>query len=134
MLTLATVSVFAVMVGMVVLQTKMAQEQERLDKIQQQTKLAQQAYDHLRVVVAAMESPAAITASAARLGMVPPAQVTYLTPTAADRAEVTAALAAIGALGSAGATNGSTPASGASSDLSPGSGWTTVKPLVEGGP
>ncbi len=130
---LATAVVFSLMVGLVVLQAKMAQEQQRLDQLEQRTKGAQLSYDRLRVVVAIMEAPASIVKSAeTQLGMVQAGKVTYISPTPADVAAV-AEGRAMARVGSAQATqNPATPAAGALSVTPPD--WTAVKPLVEGAP
>ena len=127
---LATAVVFGLMVALVLLQAKMAQEQQRLDQIEQRTKQAQLSYDRLRVSVAILESPAAITRAAqTQLGMVPSGKVTYLSPTPADVAAVSEARAVAGFGSDGSAAPGVAPSSPTGTPD-----WTAVKPLVEGAP
>jgi hypothetical protein len=121
------------MVGLVVLQAKMAQEQQRLDQLEQRTKVAQLSYDRLRVVVAFMEAPASIAKAAqTQLGMVPAGKVTYVSPTPADVAAVAESRALAG-FGSAQAPQIPTAAAGSGQSVTVPD-WTAVKPLVEGAP
>lgn len=63
-----------------------AQTQFRLARMQTEAAEAESRYDRLRFELAELESPARIVAAAQeRLGMVPPPQVTYLTPAVVNR-------------------------------------------------
>jgi cell division protein FtsL len=129
---LATAVVFVLMVALVLVQAKMAQEQQRLDQIEQRTKQAQLSYDRLRVIVATIESPASITKTAqTQLGLVPAGKVTYVSPTPADVAAV-AESRAIAGFGPAGARGPDVSAASSAGSVPPD--WTAVKPLVEGAP
>lgn len=71
------------LVLMVTLHVALAQGQFRLEQLQREASREQAAYDRLRLRVAELESPGRVVAVARdRLGMVAPARVTYLTPTA----------------------------------------------------
>ncbi|HEV7888032.1 MAG TPA: cell division protein FtsL [Acidimicrobiales bacterium] len=74
---LVALSLFGVVAAHVVL----TQNQFRLQKLQHQAAQEQAKYERLRLQVAELESPARVVAAAQeRLGMVPPANVKYLTP------------------------------------------------------
>ena len=58
-----------------------AQSQFELARLEREASEAEARYDRLRLQVAELESPGRIVAAAQeRLGMVPPPEVTYLTP------------------------------------------------------
>ena len=72
-----------VVFGLVGLHVMLAQNQFRLDRINSQTAAEEARYQRLRLEVDQLESPSRIVATAeGKLGMVPPANVTYLTPSA----------------------------------------------------
>jgi cell division protein FtsL len=67
--------------GIASLHVVLTQGQFRLDRLQSQADQQQARYEQLRLQVAELESPERIVAVAQeRLGMVPPAAVTYLAP------------------------------------------------------
>ena len=102
------VTLFGVAVSHVVL----AQGQFRLERLERQAAEEQTRYERLRERVAALESPERVVAAAQeRLGMVPPAGVTYLSP--------------VGVAGDHG------PAPTKTEEAAPPSSWSTVKPLLE---
>jgi len=75
---------FAIAFGLVVAQTELVQGQQQLDRLDQRVADATREHQELRLHVAELESPERIVAAATRdLGMVPPAGVTYLTPSGA---------------------------------------------------
>jgi cell division protein FtsL len=75
---------FAIAFGLVVAQTELVQGQQELDRLDRRIADATREQQELRLQVAELESPARIAAAATRdLGMVPPAGVTYLTPSGA---------------------------------------------------
>lgn len=97
--------------GVVVCHAVLVSGQGRLDGLQQQVAEEQTRYQALRLDVAELEAPGRIVAAAQELGMVSPAEITYLTPV---------------------------PTSGAASppeelaDAVAGAPWRTVKPLLGG--
>ncbi|MHB1534694.1 MAG: cell division protein FtsL [Acidimicrobiales bacterium] len=100
-LVLASVALMAVGVvfGLVYLHVVMAQRQFALDRLDQQRAAAEAQYADLRLQVAQLSSPRQIMSTAeGKLGMRPPASVTYLTPPAAV-AGLTGAAPAPGAAG-----------------------------------
>lgn len=75
---------FAIAFALVVAQTALVQGQQRLDRLDERVVEATRRQQELRLQVAELESPARIVAAATNeLGMVPPADVTYLTPSGA---------------------------------------------------
>lgn len=71
--------------GVVAAQVFVAQNQNRLDNVNQQFRAEQARYDNLRYQVAQLESPERIVAAAHdRLGMVEPGHVTYVAPVASS--------------------------------------------------
>jgi len=72
---------FAVLFGLVVFQTMLVQNQQRLDRLDQQVREQQAIYQQQRLQVAELSAPDRIVAEATRLGLVPPPGTTYLTPT-----------------------------------------------------
>jgi cell division protein FtsL len=115
---LVCVVVFGVMLGLVAFQAKIAADQQRLDRIDQQTSNAQTEYERLRVIVAQLESPQTVISAAEGKGMVVPDNVTYITPSMNDVLGV--------ALAEGRAT--ATTTSGAADDAT--SAWEAVKPYV----
>jgi cell division protein FtsL len=115
---LVCVVVFGVMLGLVAFQAKMAADQLRLDRVENETSQAQIEYERLRVIVAQLESPQAVISAAKAKGMVVPDQVLYVTPSVGDVAGVATA-------------EGRAPVSTApESPSDPTSGWESVKPYV----
>lgn len=77
--------VSALLLGMVAFQVVLTQDQTRLDELEKQAAVEQDRYERLRLEVAQLESPERVVAAAQeRLGMVPPATVTYLSPQGAS--------------------------------------------------
>lgn len=77
----------ALLFGLVAAHVLLTQNQFRLQRVQRQAAQEQARYERLRAEVAELESPGRIVAAAQqRLGMVPPASVKYLTPTAGQTA------------------------------------------------
>lgn len=75
---------FGIAFALVVAQALLVQGQQRLDDLQTRTAEATREQQELRLRVAELESPARIVeAATVELGMVPPAGVTYLTPSGA---------------------------------------------------
>jgi hypothetical protein len=74
---------FAIAFAVVACQVVLLQGQQRLDEVDAGIATETDRYQQLRLEVAELEAPARIVAEAARLGMVPPPEVTYLTPTGA---------------------------------------------------
>lgn len=74
---------FGIAFGLVVAQALLVQGQQRLDDLERRTAEATRTQQELRLQVAELESPARVVAAAEDLGMVPPAGVTYLTPSGA---------------------------------------------------
>jgi cell division protein FtsL len=99
----------------------LASGQAELDKIEDRVSDAQARYEQLRLDVAELESPSRIVREAQeRLGMVPPPDVTYLTPSEAVAAEVGQAAALDRPL-----TN---------SEAGDRAAWAAVKPYLSGRP
>ena len=116
------VAVFGVMLGLVAFQAKIAADQQRLDKVEQDTGRAQTEYERLRVIVAQLESPYNVISSAEANGMVLPDKVTYVTPSVGDVAAVTSASGRVPADPNAPKAPDSTSA------------WESVKPYVGAAP
>jgi cell division protein FtsL len=75
---------FAIALAVVACQVVLVQGQQRLDRLDADIATATDRYQQLRLEVARLESPARIVDAATNtLGMVPPPEVTYLTPTGA---------------------------------------------------
>lgn len=72
----------AVLVGNVSVHASTTQGQFELERLQAGARRQEATYQQLRLQVAQMEAPAAVVERARRLGMVSPAKITYLTPTA----------------------------------------------------
>lgn len=73
----------AILAGNVAVQAQTTQGQFELERLQAAARQRQAAYQKLRLEVAELEAPQRILGRARQLGMVEPARVTYLTPTAA---------------------------------------------------
>lgn len=81
LLTLCTLLTIGLAFGVVASQVSVAQNQDRLDKLNHKLTEEQARYDRLRYQVAELESPERVAAAAqAKLGMVEPAKVTYVAP------------------------------------------------------
>jgi hypothetical protein len=117
-------TLFAVMLGLVAFQTRLAQGQLRLDQLDRDAREQQVRYDRLRGQVAVLESPTNIVAAARAQGMVTPDQIRYV----AVPPDAVAAVAA-----SSGA-DGGVQVSNAGADESAAAQWSTVKPIVGGIP
>ncbi len=79
---LGIASAAVVCLALVALHVLIAENQFRLDRLQQQAATEQASYEKLRLQVAQLEAPARIVSQAeGRLGMVQPATVTYLPAT-----------------------------------------------------
>jgi len=113
---------FGIMFGLVAFQAKIAADQLRLDRVEQQRSEAQATYERLRLAVAQLESPQTVIAAAEAKGMVVPDQVTYVTPSMAD----------VLAVAMAEGRSPAPPEGSKSGDTS--SGWAAVKPIVGGTP
>jgi cell division protein FtsB len=84
--------IFMGLLGLTAVQVTLAQNQQRLDKVNREVQQARDYYDRLRLAVAKLQSPDYIVPSATkRLGMVPAASPLYLTPTAGVVNQVAAA-------------------------------------------
>jgi cell division protein FtsL len=78
------VLVFGVLFALAASQAILAQNQQRLDRLEDDVADAQARYQRLRLHVAELESPGRIVRAAQeRLGMVPPPGTTYLSPSGA---------------------------------------------------
>jgi len=112
------VVVFGVMLALVAFQAKIAADQQRLDRLDQDTSNAQTEYERLRVIVAQLEAPQAVISAAEAKGMVVPDKVTYITPSMNDVLGV-----ALAEGRAAAATSGSAADSNTSA-------WEAIKPYV----
>jgi len=72
---------FLIAFALVVAQALLVQGQQRLDDLDGRIAESTRTQQELRLRVAELESPARVVEAAQRLGMVPPDDVTYLTPT-----------------------------------------------------
>ena len=138
---LGIASAAVVCLALVALHVLIAENQFRLDRLQQQAATEQASYEKLRLQVAQLEAPARIVSQAeGQLGMVQPASVNYLPATTTPAARTTGK----GAKGAATAT-GSSPqaqdvqsvdpaAAGAVAAPPGGSDWPSVKPYLSGSP
>ncbi len=112
------VLVVASLFGVVVCHALLVSGQGRLDGLQQQVAEEQSRYQALRLQVAELESPARVVEEAqGRLGMVSPAEITYLTPVAMPAPTTSSTPAAL-------PTDSTAVAGGAP--------WAIVKPLLGG--
>lgn len=75
---------FTIAFALVVAQALLVQGQQRLDDIDARIAEATRQQQELRLQQAELESPSRIVEAATALGMVPPDDVTYLTPSAVD--------------------------------------------------
>ncbi|HEV3226384.1 MAG TPA: cell division protein FtsL [Acidimicrobiales bacterium] len=115
--------VFAVLFGLVVFHTVLLKNQQQLDHLDAQVTQEQAHYQQLRLQVAQLEAPQRILdVATTKLGMVPPAGTTYLTP------------AASAATSSAGASQGTSPSDTAAPSDDGASAWPQVKPYLGAAP
>ena len=143
---LGIASVAVVGLALVALHVLIAENQFRLDRLQQEAATEQASYEKLRLQVAQLEAPARIVSQAeGRLGMVQPASVTYLpaltsTPsTTAVRAGKGVAAPGGGAARAGNAKAGTRavtepPTTGTVTAPQGDSDWPTVKPYLSGSP
>jgi cell division protein FtsL len=73
---------FGVLFGTVSFHVKLVQGQQRIDRMERRADAAQARYDHLRLEVDRLSSPARITAAARKLGMVDATDTIWLAPPA----------------------------------------------------
>jgi cell division protein FtsL len=104
-----TVLLFGGLFGVAVSHALLIEGQLRLDRLDQQVSQEQARYERLRLDVAELESPERILTDAQEMGMVPPQDVTWLTPEQA-------------------AATGAAPTEG--DDASTGTSWEEVKPYL----
>lgn len=78
---------FAIAFVIVACQALLVQGQQRLDRLEADITASTDRYHELRLEVAELEAPDQVIAAATELGMVPPAEVIYLTPDAATPVE-----------------------------------------------
>ncbi len=119
---LGVTAVFALMLGLVAFQAKIAQDQLRLDRMERDLDEAGDQFQQLRLKVAQLEAPERVVAEARRLGLVRPGpdQVTYLSPGPAVVAEVAAAGGVLADTGPSGTANAED--------------WSSMKPLLRAAP
>jgi cell division protein FtsL len=103
----------AVLGGNVAVQAQTTQGQFELERLQASARQRQAHYQQLRLEVAELEAPQRIVDRAHQLGMVEPASVTYLTPTAKTSA------------------SGPAPGIDAAPDDQAAQGWSDVKPHLD---
>jgi cell division protein FtsL len=115
-------AVFALMLGLVAFQAKIAQDQLNLDHADRDLQQAEATYSQLRLQVASLEAPDRVIAEAKKLGLVRPAptDMTYLTAPPAIVGEVLAA--------------GGIPQDPGPSGTADAQDWSAMKPLLRGGP
>ena len=109
----------AVLAGNVAVHAQTTQGQFELERLQTTAGQRQARYQQLRLQVAELEAPQRVVERARQMGMVEPARVTYLTPTAAT---------------STGDTGDTRPAGGPA-DVPTGQAagnWSNVKPHLDG--
>jgi cell division protein FtsL len=75
-----TVLLFGALFGVAVSHALLIEGQLRLDRLDEEVAEEQARYERLRLDVAELESPERILADAQQMGMVPPEDVTWLTP------------------------------------------------------
>jgi hypothetical protein len=87
--------IFVGLLGLTAVQVTLAQNQQRLDRLDREVQEAKDYYDRLRLAVARLQSPDYIVPTATdRLGMVPAVSPAYVTPTADVVGQVAAATGA----------------------------------------
>jgi cell division protein FtsL len=138
---LGIASAAVVCLALVALHVLIAENQFRLDRLQEQAATEQASYEKLRLQVAQLEAPARIVSQAeGQLGMVQPASVNYLPATTIPAAST----AGRGENGTTTATGSSPqaqdvqsvdpPAAGAVAAPPGDSDWPSVKPYLSGSP
>jgi hypothetical protein len=83
---------FAALLGITVFQTRLAERQLQLDRVERQVSVARDRYDQLRQARAQLRSPERLAAEALQMGMVPGAPVEFVEVTP----EIVAMVAAAG--------------------------------------
>jgi hypothetical protein len=122
-------ALFVVLLGLAAFQAVLVGSQQRLDDLDRRVAAEHARYQQLRLETARLESPARIVAEAtARLGMVPPEQTSYLSPSAATLAGTPLAPDPAGLAG------GSHAAEAATADEAGTSDWAEVKPFLGDNP
>ena len=85
LITLCTFLTVGLAFGVAASQVFVAQNQDRLDKLNARVRVEQERYDKLRFQVAELESPERVVAAAQeRLGMIEPDHVNYVAPVASN--------------------------------------------------
>ncbi|HTT89323.1 MAG TPA: hypothetical protein VMF65_07180 [Acidimicrobiales bacterium] len=146
LVVLGIASAAAVCLALVALHVLIAENQFRLDNLQQQAAADQASYERLRLQVAQLEAPARIVSQAeGKLGMVQPASVTYLPATPSAATKTTANRVTPDGTGrqegdttTGGRTSTSAvadpPTTGTVTAPQGDSDWPTVKPYLSGSP
>jgi cell division protein FtsL len=118
----AVTAVFGLMLGLVAFQAKIAQDQLRIDRMEQDLRAAEDRFQQLRLQVAELQAPGRVVAEAEGLGLVrpDPDKIQYLAP---PPEAVTDVLAAQG-----------TPVPEGPTGDANASDWSALKPLLRGGP
>jgi cell division protein FtsL len=112
----------AVAFALVYLHVLLAQRQFRLDRLNSQVQNEQMIYQKLRLEVAQLGSPQNVISTAeGKLGMVPPGQVSYLSP-----ATTIPGSSSVSPISAPGGSSGQAPAGDAD--------WPRVKSQLAGGP
>lgn len=134
LVSLGIACVAALCLGLVALHVLIAENQFRLDQLQQTAASEQESYERLRLQVAQLEAPARIVSEAqGRFGMVQPGSVTDL-PAVSPTSPATGP-AANGTGGGAEASD--PPAAGSPGELPAPEGdadWPSIKPYLSGSP
>jgi cell division protein FtsL len=142
LVVLTIVCVAVVGLALVGLHVLIAENQFKLDNLQQQAATEQASYEKLRLQVAELEAPARIVSQAeGRLGMVQPASVTYLPALTAASTKSPKSAQARNVVGKK-ASDAHSPTSVVSDPPTTGtvtapqgdSDWPTVKPYLSGSP
>jgi len=116
-----------VSMGLVGLHVLIAENQFRLDNLEQQANTQQASYEKLRLGVAQLESPARIVSVAeGKLGMQQPGSVTYLPATSAP--------AGNGSSANTGPNSGGSATGGTVSAPEGDANWPSIKPYLSGSP
>jgi cell division protein FtsL len=114
----AFAAVVAVPMGLVALHVLIAENQFRIDHLEQQASVEQAQYEKLRLSIAQLEAPSRIVRVAeGQLGMQQPASVTYLPPIRTALGGATSTFAGAGGFPPEGEAD-----------------WPSVKPYLSGGP
>ncbi|HXW81711.1 MAG TPA: hypothetical protein VEJ84_19555 [Acidimicrobiales bacterium] len=136
LVSLGIACVAALCLGLVALHVLIAENQFRLDQLQQTASSEQESYERLRLQVAELEAPARIVSEAeGRFGMVQPGSVTYL-PAVSATSQATAS-AGNGTSAGAGDDQPSTDVSQSQGGIPAPEGdadWPSIKPYLSGSP